>query len=339
MPERLWWERVPAGTKMLAEISRTLREGRCVLLDSDRVFRPAALRMYVQQAMAEVEYGAHWLTISAAGCRNAQQVTSYLMGSIGMTDDYAINQQRLEALRGTHAFVWVNGILPDTRDAWLKLASELMRRKSRLRLILDMPLQDREIEGCDAISSECSRFDIYYFAIMQLSGMTIRDSEIEYAATLCTELAEGDPQRCAQLCGKAVALLHDPEEVCRQVLPDADVKRCICRAQTRVFLPMVDVCRVMAIELYEAELNKLLPFTDDQNNEVKDIGSVELRHIVHYANRIRLDDEIRVLLDSQRKVRNDVAHLKPLSYEEIGQFLIRVRTMELYHARAMHRAE
>lgn len=336
----LWWEQVPAGMSQLGQIARDLRNGNSIVLDAGRMVWTDVLRGYLRSVVTDINNAMPFERIDASGCPPEMSPDAFLFNCIGETDHYGTQLLRISRMRRKPVCLWVDGIPPQQYEAWVMMAVELMREPSQMMLILDVPeyVPVPECEGLSAMGVGHGRFDLYYFSLMQLSGMDMDERLLEYTATLCTELAGMAPVLCSQLCSVAEQLLRNPLHVANS-LNTPDSRQCMRRAQVRAFMPLVELCRMMATDILAPQLKKQLPFRAERDT-IREVGAFELGHIVYLAdtNRLGMPDDLYETIRSLKEVRNQLAHLNLLSYKDILSFLAAMDALITWHNSALQEA-
>lgn len=326
-PMEIWWGQVPAPVSQFNQIVCELRKGCSIVLDAGRMVWTQLLHEYLRQVVTEINNAMPFECIDASSCPADMLPDAFLFSCIGEEDRYGTQLLRIMMLRNKPACLWISGIPPAQYDAWIRMAAELMKEPSRLLLILDIPERIRvpQSEGLATIGVWHSRFDVYYFSLMQLSGLDADERHLEYAATLATELSGLDPIICTQLCSVVEPLLQNPIHVAGKLSCKVNSTQAVLHAQMRVFMPLVELCRMALIDLLRHQLENALPFRADSGQLIKanEVDLVELTHMIQMANqgRIRLPQDLFSQIHTLREIRNHMAHLKMLSNVEINTLL------------------
>ena len=326
-PRELWWGQVPAPVSQFNQIAYDLREGHSLVLDAGRMFWVDLMCEYLRQVVTEIDNAMPFERIDASSCPPDMLPDAFLFSCIGEEDRYGTQLLRTMMLRNKPACLWVTGIPPAQYEAWIQMTAELMQEPSRMLLILDIPEHVR-VPQCERLASMGvwhSRFDVYYFALMQLSGMATDERRLEYAATLATELSGLDPVRCTQLCSVAEQLMQNPIHVADKLGCDVNSMQAVLRAQMRSFMPLVELCRMTLIDLLRHQLENALPFRSDMGQTIgaNEVDRVELTHMIQMSNRgrIKLHSDLYGQIYNLREIRNQMAHLKMLSNSDINMLL------------------
>ena len=322
MPEQTWWERIPACIGLQKKIMEALAVGKSVMLDPAPVAWPEELRHRIHAKVIQHDHAMPWDHCDVSGCPADVSPLMYLFESLGEEDPYATPMRCMQRLRKKNACLWISGIPQQQRAAWRNMAMELTQEGCKLRLILELPNAPLppDCTRCVQLDTTCSRFDIYYFALMLLSASEVHERQMDYAALLCTELSGLSPEVCSMLAGRVMDVMQDPEGFCAQHLPEKNVRRAVCRAQLRALMAQVEMGRVLAIDILRDQLQGIIPFTADFNMVLEDVESFELRHIVYAAREKRIitvEEPLSGLLKKLRDARNEIAHMHMLDYESI----------------------
>ena len=320
IPSELWWNYVPAGVSIKENIVQQLMEGRCVLLDTSRLPWEEELLNNVQMDVESKDAELNWIEIDAEESIGNKPI-NYL-GSFYGVDQIPVERMIQQKLRDLHSCCWVRNISENESQVWIQMAKELFsgKEKQNFRLVLELPSASvRGIGKIAVIDAHIERFDIYYFALSILANGRISKSFQEYAATLCSELADGSVELCYTLCKNIDSVLKDPLSACMVSEDDSQRKQLVCRAQTRSISPLIDIGRLKLISIFGTRIASILPQKDDYDTKIDDVNEVELRHLVYFSRNdlLPITPKEKEVLYSLYNARNAISHLKLLSYDEI----------------------
>lgn len=326
IPSELWWSYVPAGVSVKENIVQQLMEGRCVLLDTSRLPWEEELLNNVQTDVELADAELNWIEIDAEESIGNKPI--HYLGSFYGVDQIPVEKMIQQNIRNLHSCCWVRNISENESQAWIQMAKELFsgKEKYNFRLVLELPsVVVRGIGKIAVIDTRIERFDIYYFALSVLASGRLGKNFQEYAATLCSELADGDVELCHNLCKNIDNVLRDPLSACRAGEDDSQLKQLVCRAQTRSISPLIDIGRLKLISIFGTRIASILPQKDDYGTEIDDVNEVELRHLVYFNRNdlLPITPKEKEVLYSLYNARNAISHLNLLSYDEI-QKLFRV---------------
>ena len=320
IPSELWWSYVPAGVSVKESIVQRLMEGRCVLLDTSRLPWKEELLNNVKMDVELADAELNWIEIDAEESIGYKPI-DYL-GSFYDVDQIPVEKMIQQKLRNLHSCCWVRGISENESQAWIQMAKELFKGKEKqsFRLVLELPsVMERGIGRIAVIDTRIERFDIYYFALSILASGRLGKNFQEYAATLCSELANGNVELCHTLCKNIDNVLRDPLSTCMVGEDDLQLKQLVCRAQTRSISPLIDIGRLKLISIFGTRIASILPQKDDFGTEIDDVNEVELRHLVYFSRNglLPITPKEKEVLHSLYNARNAISHLNLLSYDEI----------------------
>lgn len=320
IPSELWWNYVPVGVSIKEYIVHQLTEGRCVLLDTSRLPWEEELLKNVQTDVELADAELNWIEIDAEESIGNKPI-NYL-GSFYGVDQIPVEKMIQQQIRNLHSCCWVRNISENESQAWIKMAKELFsgKEKQNFRLVLELPsVMARGIGKIAVIDTRIERFDIYYFALSILASGNLGKNFQEYAATLCSELADGNVEFCYALCKNIDNVLRDPLSACMASEADSRQKQLVCRAQTRSISPLIDIGRLKLISIFGMRIASILPQKDDYGTEISDVNEVELRHLVYFSrnNLLTLTPKEKDVLYCLYNARNSISHLNLLSYDEI----------------------
>lgn len=316
----LWWNYVPAGVSIKESILRQLTAGRCVLLNTSCLPWKEELLKNVQTDVELADAELNWNEINAE--ENIGNKPINYLGSFYGVDQIPVEEMIRQKIRNLHSCCWVKNIPENESQAWIQMAKDLFsgREKQNFRLVLELPsVTVRGIGKITVIDTHIERFDIYYFALSILANGKLGKNFKEYAATLCSELANGNVELCYTLCKNIDNVLRDPLSVCMESEADFQRKQLVCRAQTRSISPLIDIGRLKLISIFGARIEGILPQQDDYGTEIEDVNEVELRHLVYFSHSdlLNITPTEKDVLYSLYNARNAISHLNLLSYDEI----------------------
>lgn len=326
IPSELWWNYVPAGVSIKESIVQQLTAGRCVLLGTSRLPWVKELLKNVKTNVESVDAEMNWNEINAEESIGTKPI-NYL-GCFYGVDQIPVEKMIQQKIRNLPSCCWVRNIPENESQAWIQMAKELFsgKEKQNFRLVLELPsVMVRGIGRMAVIDTHIERFDIYYFALSILASGRLGKNFQEYAATLCSELADGNVELCYTLCKNIDNVLRDPSSVCMVSEDDSQQKQLVCRAQTRSISPLIDIGRLKLITVFGTRIVNILPQKDDYGTEIDDVNEVELRHLVYFScnDLLTITPKEKDVLYCLYNARNAISHLNPLSYDEI-QKLFRV---------------
>ena len=320
IPSELWWSYVPAGVSIKESIANQLTEGRCVLLDTSRLPWEEDLLKNVQTDIELADSELNWIELDASECIGNKPL-NYL-GSFYGVDQIPVEKMIQQKIRDLHSCCWVRNISENESQAWLQMAKELFggKEKQKFRLVLELPsIIERGIGKIAVIDTHIERFDIYYFALSILAAGRLSKNLQEYAATLCSELADGNVEFCYSLCKNIESVLREPLSSCPASKDESQLKQLVCRAQTRSISPLIDIGRLKLIAIFGTRIANILPQKDDYGTEIADVNEVELRHLVYFSrnNLLAITPREKDVLYCLYNARNSISHLSLLSFDEI----------------------
>lgn len=319
IPSELWWSYVPAGISVKENVVQQLTAGRCVFLDTSRLPWKEELLKSVQMDIESVDTELNWNAINAEEKKGMRPIDC--LGSFYDVDQIPVEQMIQQKIRNLHSCCWVRNISENESQVWIHMAKELFsgKEKQNFRLVLELPSVKREIGKIAVINTRIERFDIYYFALSILASGRLDKNFQEYAATLCSELADGNVEFCYTLCKNIDNVLRDPLSACMASEDDSRRKQLVCRAQTRSISPLIDIGRLKLISILGPKIASILPQKDDYGTKIEDVNEVELRHLVYFSRNdlLTIPPKKESALYCLYNARNAISHLNLLSYDEI----------------------
>ena len=98
-----------------------------------------------------------------------------------------------------------------------------------------------------------------------------------------------------------------------------EIRQRIWRGHVQTLLPIVDEYRLKVITYLEENYGSALTFLNDHENEILEIGKIKYHIESNPKIQKRVDRNLRNFIRLLSRVRNDLAHLKPISLEIINR--------------------
>lgn len=199
--------------------------------------------------------------------------------------------------------------------------------------------------------------DCYMYAWILLGAEERQDWQTELKMALCAHLAQWDPRLCEVLCNHDIGSILQPESSIA-VLPigldldaHSDVEErwamgilqrrdgqhiyhsgCVAKdtksqefqrrvwaAQVQVVFPLIEQVRRQAIERYGSRIR--LPILVGEGQYVNDLYELEIAMVRRVISQVGgIPREVLRLLDQAWEFRNALAHLQPLSAQQLQAF-------------------
>ena len=317
-PEQIWWDQIPSGLGIKKRITDGILQGCNIIINPQRVPWHDELVENVHREIMLKDSEINWNYCDASLSPDDNPLV-FLRDFLGV-EHHPSEQIMLQNLRNTPSCCWVHNIPVGHVAKWKAFARNLQKTKSKLILILELPIvNDMKTGKVVLLDTVISRFDIYYFALSLLSERRLGDKLTEYAATLCVELSNGDPMHCSAACQNIEDVLTNPINWVDTASGKSPMHHGICHAQVRSISPLIDIGRLQLISCLGSRWADILPQQDEYRTTIDQVNNVELRHMVFFKREgtLTLTFKEKDILTCMYDARNDISHLKPLSYQRV----------------------
>ena len=225
--------------------------------------------------------------------------------------------------------LWLRTHTPQQTRQWLELLAPFAARPEAMNTIIILEgdgqapkrFRIKVFDADDAFTD----FDVVQLCTVVSNAAPCRELYKLYLTHLLGQLCGRDPRQVERLQGQGETLLENPvaAAACLELDP-TDTARRVRRAQLLLVLPIIEDIRLHSLTQLYSQCQALLPMRDDYGNQVAEVYEMELRHIVHYANRggIILSEHQRTVVEAAYKTRNTLMHhMAPLPFETVRQIL------------------
>lgn len=317
----LWWEIVPTAVQQVQKTKEILQQGKSVAFDSGFGTWTESFINAVINAYQSENYYAGFDTLDLSEIEDYWTITDAIADRLGI--GYMTQRLISELLPElpSEGYIWILKNVNKKREEELEKLIKHVKENHAPLMFLFRKTGESKVKGFENLNISPTRLDLSYFAWTLLLGR-FDNNLIEYGAELAVELSEQQPEECARICQSMMSCVQDPVAFCKE-MDEAKVIPMVHRAQVRIIEPLIEYGRVFLIDKLGEKVSKLLPFTDDYDNEFSKPVEVELRNLVHFYNQSKLtmDPSTYHLMDMLYRARNKVSHLELLTFEEVQEII------------------
>ena len=340
----IWWGRLGNSLRFLSGVSSLLRESRSAIVRLPERF-PWREQFDREVDRGQERYSLHRRLVRVLW-REGEDPGTFVLGELcprNVQAEYWPGQtvaEYLGALDGLElgdCCVWVRGI-HSRNDVirWADFASRYetaaagLEHRACFLLEYDGPAHQSAL--LPDIAYEMDEYDSRALCLelsADLAGTPCRG----YLTELAIRIGREDPELCAALLARGDALARDPEAVAEEVLrtgrnaggnPFApigtgEIASAVWRAAVVLLFPVLEGFRFAFIERHQEELARYLPITNSNGDQVTEPADLELGSLFFVVTTAMYvfspADVERIRLC--RGVRNELAHNKPVPYEDV----------------------
>lgn len=330
---KLWWTQAHGPSAFLDDFCQTAARGGCFLLRrSSALPWPRSFQTEVYRRIQMIQ--GHFrleepIDIPDSGAeqwfvdRFLPEHTSNFLSTTRLPDFLA------ETRGLTCRLLWLRAQTPQQTKQWLELLAPFAAKPEAMDTIVVLEGDGQapkrfKIKTFDA-DGAFTPFDVVQLCTVAANAAQCRELFKPYLTHLLSQLCGRDPYRVELLQAQGETLLEDPVAGATCLgLDIADIAQRIRRAQLLLLLPIIEDIRIYSLTQLYPQCQLLLPMRDDYGNELDEVYEMELRHIVHSANRgdITMSQHQRTEVETAYNIRNALMHhMAPLPFDEIKQIL------------------
>lgn len=186
-----------------------------------------------------------------------------------------------------------------------------------------------------SFQSEISSYDRYAFCTLIASRTKLNADVLPYLAELVSSVCVDDIELCAACIEKEEQFARDPEACLREMAeneehsdgsaysvegPLAGLDQLVWKSQIRFVFPLLEQYRMNFVKKHWRDISTQLPYTNQFNETFSVPEEVELGLLYAFTSQGAVqmsDNEEFSVLRKVKDMRNDLAHLRPVSYDEI----------------------
>lgn len=330
---KLWWTQVHGPALFLNEFCQTAARGGCCLLrHSSALPWPQLFQAEVYRRIQMIQ--GHFRMEEPVDIPDGEAEQWFVDRFLPEHASNFLSTTRLpDFLADTKGLacrlLWLRARTPQQTKQWLELLALFATRAEAMDAIVILAGDGQspkrfKIKNFDA-DEAFTAFDVVQLCTVAANVAQCRELFKPYLTHLLNQLCGRDPYRVELLQTQGETMLEDPVAgaACLE-LDIADIEQRIRRAQLLLLLPIIEDIRIHSLTQLHPQCQLLLPMRDDYGNELDEVYEMELRHIIHYANRgdITMSQHQRTEVETAYNIRNALMHhMAPLPFDDIKQIL------------------
>lgn len=344
----IWWAQVGRSLRFLSRVADALREGRSTLvqlpenLPWPNLFRDAVELRCCGASAARRLIREGWTPGADPGrfvletfC-DRDVVCEYWPGEppgayLGRREDIGLCEYD----------IWITGIRrKEDLMKWQRFLTDYQTHSRELpqRAVFLLEYSGPVPEGWNLPrveytldSRDCRVFCLETAAALGNTGLP------DYQAELAVRIGAGNPEFCAALLRQGELLLTDPVSAAARVflretdstgapfpeIPQPQIESAALSSAIVLLFPVLERLRIDFVTKHEAQLRRCLPIRNSNGEEITDPWDLEIGPLAHITGSVgyAFPEEDVKTIRLCRKVRNLLAHNKPLPPADAGSLL------------------
>lgn len=359
MMEKIWWERIPNAERLIQDVVFTLLAGKQAFLQIERHLPwPVAFQNVLETAIQHQD-GVRRLHIVSAKEIGTEDdaLETYLLCHFcksELRDEFRPGfgyarflAQRCDTSTLKDSYLIIDGGTERQVNRWLTFLSEYSRQLGKKRgiscLILSSTLKKDNWHGITTFCYEeyLTDYDSFIFFMIVADAQAIPKKLKPYLGEFVITLVGSDVELGFACLIHGCDFLENASEILKSIsetefysdgskiinIPRKEtVQAAWWMAQVKLLFPKIEAFRQDLLERHREEIEKVLPCTNAEGDVIQDYHEVELGLLWHMRNHDRLhlvlhsreDDDLR----RYRMLRNRLAHINPLSLQEIKKYVL-----------------
>lgn len=339
----IWWGQVGTSLRLLRKLTNDLQDCRSVILQIPAKF-PWRQAFYDAVDVRRTAFGGErrlirlpWEEGTDPGEFVLRELCSQRVRAdyfpvetcaayLGGRDDLLLNEY----------YVWITGIRSHTDlSHWAEFVTQYEQAAQHAEqhavFVLEYTGTAPDFCGMEKTIFTIESCDCRVFCLE--TAAALHNTQLRrYQAELALTIAGDDPEFAAALLETGNRLVQEPVETVLQVcaqqraddgrsfpaLTEKKILSAVWEAAVVLFFPLLERCRMDMIERYHDVLLSHLPIPNSNGDQIEDPQDLEIGTLFYIAGSDRIfhpEDLARLRLC--RKVRNTLAHNRPLSCDEI----------------------
>lgn len=347
--ENIWWTQVSNARAFVSQIIDFAADGKSVLVEV-----PEHLPWYdkmvelIERGLKEkLDYNLEFLEdddrdpgeiIMRKFCK-PEKIETY-RPAIGYAKFLAESSDIILNTR----FVWITDISPERYEAWSDFVYQYKRMAPQGRPSGIFILEMKDASGAaakkgiqqESYDKTIGRYDCFVFYALAAALNNEHPILKQYLAELVTAIAGSDIELGAECLrpDNTDILLRDPWQTLKEIaetrvrsngqdfeIPkdEDEIQQCIWNAQIKTIFPIIENFRRSFLEDHHESIQNELPITNSIGEDVTDAKEIEIGSLLYLVceKGIQLLPEEHDKLHAFKDARNDLAHLKTLSKEQL----------------------
>lgn len=178
-----------------------------------------------------------------------------------------------------------------------------------------------------------SEYDRFMFNMLAASNVRLSGSlRKQYLAELASNVAGNDIELSVECMRRGERFIKNPLKVLRSIVEEErrsdgarysleckadDIEQGEWTTQIKLLFPLMENFRRKLIERHHAEIAKCLPSSSGWGDQIDEPKEADIGFLYHNAHRWALTSDEYERLKMYRDVRNSLAHMKPLTSDEL----------------------
>ena len=245
--------------------------------------------------------------------------------------------------------IWVSGIPKSAYDEWISFLTEYYKNaadeRSPATIILetsDPELAKKAKKGIIKIrfDENITQYDIFTFCALAIAETSSSQKTRQYLAELVSLVCGNDVELCAECIRLWHSFIREPYGTLMQIraesirsngkeyavqLTETEVERKVWEAQIRHVFPAIEEFRSEFVSRHKGQLVHLLPVDNSFGEVCREAEDLELGTLYFMAcsgafNISKAEEKKK--LDDYRVMRNLLAHLKTLTFDQVEKVLM-----------------
>lgn len=343
-PGEIWWGQIGNSLRFLTFVTNTLRDCHSAVLQVPKAL-PWRQVFYTAVDVRRAGFSAErrlirlpWEGYEDPGAFVLNELcTSQTRADYWPGQTYAAYLASKDDIVLNDYYVWITGIHSKADLVkWADFVTQYTRGSAqperRAVYILEYDGPDADVSGVDKLVYTVENYDCRVFCLETTAGLN-NSSLRTYQAELALCIGNHDPELCSALLDRGDSLLQDTPKIAAEVLEFArssngssfqalseqQINSAAWKAAIGLLFPILEQYRLEFIANHEGILYRHLPISNSNGDRITDPYDLEIGSIYYIIGTAEKEftaveaDNIRFC----RKVRNLLAHNKPLPYPDI----------------------
>ena len=330
---KIWWEDLNGSRRFLVEAAEKLSGGKSLVLYLPK--RVPWLKMMREVLEKLLRNGTQTINVVDAQEISKEPQEYVLNNFCAKKDDFRPYSKKAYAkflaestgIALNDSCIWIRNASTAQVEQWFEFIADYQNFLSGKRggvFLLEANNDWNGKSGVEILSyaEKISGYDSFAFNIFAAADFANENNLMkQYLAELVSELTEGDVEFGAECIDRSESFLKSPAEVFDDILWEGkftsgkstdDIEQAIWMTQLKLIFPLVETFRRNFIRQYEEQIKNTPPYFSSPEE-------VEIGHLYGQFNQRRwlLSENDADDLEFYREVRNKLAHLKILPFDEL----------------------
>ena len=220
--------------------------------------------------------------------------------------------------------IWIRDATKAQAEQWLSFVGDynnFLRGRSKGIFLVEtdanLGLSGKADIEIFSFANEVSDYDCFAFNILIAAEFGKGDKFTKrYLAELVSNATELDVESGAECIKCGSDFLKDPQKFLENKSRE-EIERAVWTTQLKLIFPLLEIFRSDFVKKYERQIEKLLPFEMTSGKKIDAPDDAELGDLYSILGGQNLPQNDWEELKTYRDARNKLAHLTPLTLEEI----------------------